>query len=92
VLAGVGDFAEDGLRLAEASVMWFGGLLLLLAGLVLFGIASLRARVLDCVDHARLLADPPAGPDFAEQDCPSVAAARLTSPASAIALRRLKQV
>jgi hypothetical protein len=45
VLAGIGDFAEDGLRFAAASAIWFGGLLLLLAGVLLFGIASLRAKV-----------------------------------------------
>jgi hypothetical protein len=45
-LAGVGDLAEDGLRIAAAVWAFFGGMLLLTAGLLLFGIASLAARVL----------------------------------------------
>jgi len=44
-LAGVADFVEDGLRFAAAVWVFFGGMLLLRAGLLLFGIASLVARV-----------------------------------------------
>jgi hypothetical protein len=45
-LAGVGNGAEDGLRIAAAGAAFMGGMLLLGAGLLLFGIASLRARTL----------------------------------------------
>jgi len=45
-LAGLGDLVEDGLRFAAAGWVFFGGMLLLGAGLLLFGIASLLARVL----------------------------------------------
>jgi hypothetical protein len=44
-LAGVGDFVEDGLRFAAAVWVFLGGMLLLGAGWLLFGIATLLARV-----------------------------------------------
>jgi hypothetical protein len=45
-LAGAGDLAEDGLRIASAVWALFSGMLLLTAGLLLFGIACLVATVL----------------------------------------------
>ena len=45
-LAGVGDFVEDGFRVAAAAWVFFCGMLLLGTGLLLFGIATVLARVL----------------------------------------------
>jgi hypothetical protein len=54
-LAGLGNFAEDGLRIAAAGWVFMGGMLLLGTGLLLFGIASLRARRLPATCSALLL-------------------------------------
>lgn len=47
VLAGIGDFGEDGLHLALAGQLgWLPGMLALAIGLVLFCVGTLRAKVL----------------------------------------------
>ncbi len=47
VMAGIGDFGEDWLQIAAlGNLLYFPGMLLLLAGLALFGIGTMRARVL----------------------------------------------
>jgi hypothetical protein len=45
-LAGAGNFAEDGLRIAAAGWAFMSGMVVLAPGLLLFGFASLRARTL----------------------------------------------
>jgi hypothetical protein len=60
--AGVGDFAEDGLHLALAGqYLWGPGMLLLLAGLVIFSVGTLHARVFPIWFGLLLLASPIAG-------------------------------
>jgi hypothetical protein len=54
-LAAIGDIAEDGLRIAAAGSLFMGGMVLLGAGLLLFGIASLRARTLSATQGMLLL-------------------------------------
>jgi hypothetical protein len=61
IVAAVGDLAEDGLRYAPAVAAFFGGMLLLGAGLVLFGLATLRARVLPVGCGVLLLLSPVVG-------------------------------
>lgn len=45
-MAGIGDIGEDGLGLAFMVNVYFPGMLLLLIGLALFGIGTMRAKVL----------------------------------------------
>jgi hypothetical protein len=55
VFAGVGDFAEDGLRIAPAVNAYFAGMALLTVGLVAYGIATLVKRVLPAACGVLLL-------------------------------------
>jgi hypothetical protein len=58
-LAGIGDFGEDWLRMEVlAGLLYFPGLLLLLMGLVLFGIGTVRAGVVPKWAGALLLLSP----------------------------------
>ena len=59
LLAGIGDFGEDWLRMEVlAGLLYFPGLLLLLVGLVLFGIGTVRAGVVPKWAGALLLLSP----------------------------------
>ena len=54
-LPGVGDLAEDGFRVAAATSVFLCGMLLLGTGLLLFGIATVLARVLPVACGALVL-------------------------------------
>lgn len=61
VMAGVGDFGEDAVRIQRMVGLYFSGILLLLVGLALFGLGTMRARVLPLWCGALLLVSPIVG-------------------------------